>query len=236
MPRLFIFLGLLLGFIASGSARAQAPAELAADAPSEPWLETLSALLTERYRATGQLTLSWARPRPAAAAIASADLAIVDAPAELAPQILITVLSTDLAGVTRNHTLILRAELWRDGWCPRDAVRTSTRLDPAAMEPRRFDALRQKEALPADPDAELDFTRNIPAGRLLTFRDVTRRPLVRRGQNLEVLASDGALTITLHAVALHDAGRGEPVRVRNPDSKKDFVAEVTGESRASVRF
>jgi flagella basal body P-ring formation protein FlgA len=235
MPRFLSFLGLLLALLAPASLRAQTAAEAPAEAPAEPWLETLSALLTDRYRSTGQLTLAWARPRPAAAALAS-DLSLIDAPAELGPQILITVRATDAVGTSRDYTLILRAELWRDGWCPRDAVRTASRLDPSAMEPRRFDALRQHDALPADPDAELDFTRNIPAGRLLTNRDVTRRPLVRRGQNLAVLATDGALTITLHAVALHDAGRGEPVRVRNPDSKKDFVAEVTGESRASVRF
>lgn len=231
MLRFLSSFALVLACFAPVSARAQA----AADAPSEPWLETLSAILVDRYRATGELALSWARPRPAAAAVAG-ELTVLDAPAELAPQILLTVRATDASGAARDYTLILRAELWRDGWCPRDAVRIATRLVPAELEPRRFDALRQRDALPADPDAELDFTRNIPAGRLLTFRDVTRRPLVRRGQNLEVFATDGALTITLHAVALHDAGRGEPVRVRNPDSKKDFVAEVTGESRASVRF
>lgn len=231
MRRLLPLFGLLLALLAPAVSRAQN----ADAAPSEPWLETLSALLTDRYRSTGQLTLAWARPRPAAAALAS-DLTLIDAPAELGPQILLTVRATDVTGIARDYTLIVRAELWRDGWCTRDAVRTATPLDPAALEPRRFDALRQRDSLPADPDAELDFTRNIPAGRLLTLRDVTRRPLVRRGQNLAVLATDGALTITLHAVALHDAGRGESVRVRNPDSKKDFVAEVTGESRATVRF
>ena len=62
------------------------------------------------------------------------------------------------------------------------------------------------------------------------------RPLVRRGQPVDVVASDGALTVSLRAVALHDAARGESVRVRNPDSKREFVAVVTADSRASVRF
>lgn len=65
---------------------------------------------------------------------------------------------------------------------------------------------------------------------------MVRRPLVRRGQSVEVLATDGNLIITLRALALQDAARGEPVRVRNPDSKKEFIALVVAESRASVRF
>jgi flagella basal body P-ring formation protein FlgA len=175
------------------------------------------------------------RARPAGAP-ADADLALVSAPSELAPQLLVTVRATDSAARVSEHTLVLRAELWRDGLALRDAAPAGSPLDPAAADIRRFDALRERDALPLASVNELAFARGVPAGRLLTRRDVIRFPLVRRGQTIEVLATDGRLTVTLRATALNDAGRGEKVRVRNPDSKKDFVAEVTADSRATIRF
>ena len=115
-------------------------------------------------------------------------------------------------------------------------VTAGARLDPSALDPRRFDALRERDCIPADPKLDLNFARNMPMGRLLAWRDVVRRPLVRRGQAMEVVVSSGALTVTLHGIALNDAARGESVRVRNPDSKKEFVAQVVSESRATIRF
>jgi flagella basal body P-ring formation protein FlgA len=148
----------------------------------------------------------------------------------------VTVKATDAAGRLSEHMLVLRAELWRDGWMVRDPVVVGTKLNPLNLDPRRFDALRERDTIPADSTLELDFARNMPTGRLVAWRDVVRRPLVRRGQAMEVVATDGALTVTLHAIALQDGARGESVRVRNPDSKKEFVAQVVSESRATIRF
>ncbi len=220
---------------AQAAASSAAPAPATAPATEDLWLVSLSALLADRYHTAGELRLSWIRSRPAGTP-ADADLVIVSAPSELAPQVLVTVRATDDAGRSAEHTLVLRAELWRDGLALRDAAPTGAPLDPAAADVRRFDALRERDALPLSAVNEMAFARAIPAGRLLTRRDVIRHPLVRRGQTIEVLATDGRLTVTLRAIALNDAGRGETVRVRNPDSKKDFVAEVTADSRATIRF
>lgn len=232
--RLALF-SLLLALAALVRPLAAQSAPSAAAQPNDPWLDTLSALLVDRYQLSGELQLAWTRGRPSNAP-ANADLVIVQAPAEIAPQILVTVRATDSEGRSGEYTLVLRAELWRDGWILREPVANATPLDALAMDTRRFDALREREAIVADSSAELNFARNVPAGRLLTWRDVVRRPLIRRGQAVEVLATSGALTITLRGVALQDAARGESVRVRNPDSKKDIIALAVSESRASVRF
>jgi flagellar basal body P-ring formation protein FlgA len=210
-------------------------AEVVSAPASDTWLTSLSALLSDRYQTTGELRLAWNRARPASAPL-DAELAIVTAPAELAPQLLVTVRATNAAGLSNEYIVVLRAELWRDGWTLRAPAAAGSGVDLTALDVRRYDALRERDALPADANPELDFTRNVPSGRLIVWRDVVRRPLVRRGQTIEVFATSGMLTVTLRGVALADAARGESVRVRNPDSKKDFVAVVTAESRASVRF
>lgn len=215
-----------------------APSSAVAAAADHPWLVTLNALLVDRYRAGGDLRLAWHRPLPADAS-PDADLELLQAPAALAPQLLVTVRARAASGRVADHSLLLRAELWREGWALRQPVASGAPLAPDVLEPVRFDALRDRDALvldPARPAAEFDFARAVPAGRLLVWRDVLRRPLVRRGQPVDVIASDGALVVSLRAVALHDAARGESVRVRNPDSRREFTATVTADSRATVRF
>jgi flagella basal body P-ring formation protein FlgA len=240
MPARLPFLLVLLALACASVLPAQTVADAAASvsrptAAEDPWLVTLAALLTTRYHANGTLFLDWNRPRPASAP-ADADLEVVDAPAELAPQLLIGVLATDSAGVRTRHTLVLRAELWRDGAALRFPSAVGSPLLLSDVEVRRYDALRERDALVLEDTAELDFARAVPVGRLLNRRDVLRRPLVRRGQPIDVVASDGALTVSLRAIALHDAARGDPVRVRNPDSRREFTALVTGVSVAAIRF
>ena len=229
--RLLLLISLVLGHWSLVISAASA-----ADDAEEPRLVTLAALLADRYQTTGDLRLSWHRPPPATVPL-DTDLAVVSAPPELSSQILVGLRATDTAGRPADFTLVVRAELWREGWALRQPAPLGAALTATALDSRPYDALRERDALALDPASpELDFARAVPAGRLLVWRDVIRRPLVRRGQSVDVLATDGALTVSLRAVALHDAARGEPVRVRNPDSRREFVATVVAESRASVRF
>ena len=73
-------------------------------------------------------------------------------------------------------------------------------------------------------------------GRVLTWRDVARRALVRKGDLVEVAAIDGPLTVTLKALAMQSGAAGEMVTVRNLESKKDITAQVVAENRVQVRF
>ncbi len=204
-------------------------------APSDSWLAALTPLLIDRYQPSGDLVIAWSRPRPASAP-ATAILALVNCPAELASQLLVNVRATDPAGHTTEHTLVLRAELWRDGWTLHEPAAVGDPVRVSKLDLRPFDALRERDNLVADPALDLNFARNVPAGRLLTWHDVTHRPLVRRGQPVEVSASDGPLTVTLRALSLQDAAQGETVRVRNIETNKEFTATVIAESRAIVHF
>lgn len=225
-----LFLAGILFLLAFASAsRAQAPAS-----DEEPWLDALTFQLTDHFLPEGQLTLEWARPRPAEAG-APADLTIINFPSALSPQLLLRVRAQTATGPA-EHTLVVRAQLWRDGWALREPANRGEAVSRQSLETQRFDGLRERDAVVAADDVDLIYARNVPTGRLLTWRDVARRPLVRRGQLIEVAASEGPLTVTLRAIALADAGRGEVVRVRNPDSRKEFSAQVVAEARALVRF
>jgi flagella basal body P-ring formation protein FlgA len=197
-------------------------------------LSDLAGQLAAHFQTDGELQLEWTRLDPGAAAATT--LVVAEYPSTLAPQMVVRVRAVAADGVVSEVSLILRAQLWRDGWATREPSGRGDSVLPAAMDLRRYDALRERDAIAADPSLDLIFTRALPAGRLLGWRDVTRRPLVRRGELIEVAAADGPLIVTLRAVAMQDGGRGEVVRVRNPDSKKEFTAQVIAESRALVRF
>lgn len=220
----------LIALVFASGARAQGEANPFA----EPWLDELAAQLSTHFLPEGQLTLEWARPRPAAAS-APATLEVLNFPASLAPQLVLRLRVAGEHGPV-EHSVIVRAQLWRDGYAIREPAVRDEPVIPSTLETVRYDALRDRDVVGASDDLDLVYTRSVPAGRLLTWRDVGRRPLVRRGQLIEVAASDGALTVTLRAIALADGGRGEIVRVRNPDSRKEFSAQVVAEARALVSF
>lgn len=139
--------------------------------------------------------------------------------------------------VVADPQLMVRAALWRDAWVARNPLTTGTTFDPSMLETRRVDLLRERDALPAAVgDRSYVFSRAVSAGRLLTWRDIARRPLVKKGESVEVSAVDGMLVVTMKAVAMENGAQGDMVTVRNPDSRKDFSAVVVDENRVQVRF
>jgi flagellar basal body P-ring formation protein FlgA len=134
-------------------------------------------------------------------------------------------------------TFVLRASLWRDAWAARLPVSLGSVFEASNLEVRRVDLLRERDVLPAAVgDASYVFTRSVQAGRLLTWRDISRRPLVKKGELVEVTAMEGVLSVTMKGLAMENGARGDTVTVRNPESRKDFAAMVVAENRVQVRF
>jgi flagella basal body P-ring formation protein FlgA len=134
-------------------------------------------------------------------------------------------------------TLTVRAALWRDAWVARQPLTHGATFDVSALESRRVDLFRDRDALPASVgDQTFMFARAVNAGRLVTWRDIARRPLIRKGDLVEVSAADGMLSVTMKALALQNGAQGEAISLRNIESRKDFTAFVVDENRAQVRF
>jgi len=143
----------------------------------------------------------------------------------------------DGVGTGDEATLILRAAHWRDVWIARQPLTNGGTFDPALLDTRRVDLFRDRDALPAAVgDRTFIFIRSVQPGRFLTWRDVGRRPLVRKGDMVEVSASEGTLVITLKGLAMQNGAQGEAVTIRNLESRKDFTAFVVDENHVQVRF
>lgn len=209
----------------------------------EAFLAALGRDLSAHFNLEGELQLELLRPWSAPARVAAEwSVSVLEYPSVAGASMLVRVrLLADgapVAAATRDgEAVVLRATLWRDAWTARQPLVVGTTFDPAALETRRVDLFRERDVLPAAVgDRSFIFARAVPAGRTLTWRDISRRPLVKKGDLIEVTASSGALLVTMKALAMENGAQGDTVTVRNPESQKNFAAVVTDENRVQVRF
>ncbi len=233
-------LGALLGL---SSAPAAAPSPVAAGAvpapyPREQVLADLGRELAAHFNLTGDLQLDLLRPWvPAARVAKSWILEVIEFPPAPSSSMLLRCRLTADAAPVGEVTLMVRAALWCDAWASRQPIPVGAAFVDTALDVRRVDLFREREVVPAGQgDAGYMFARQVPAGRMLTWRDLTRRPLVRKGELVEVAAGDGLLLITMKAVAMENGARGDTIVLRNPESRKNFPGLVIHENRVQVRF
>jgi flagella basal body P-ring formation protein FlgA len=204
----------------------------------EELVSGLTRAIATHFNLEGDLQLellrAWTPPVRTAAAW---ELNVTDLPASAASSMMMRCRLAADGVVVVDTTFVVKAQLWRDAWVARTPLSVGALFDAAALETRRVDLLRERDVLPATVgDRTYVFARTIAAGRLLTWRDVTRRPLVKKGDLVEVSANDGPLLITMKALAMESGAQGDTVTVRNPESRKNFSALVVDENRVRVRF
>ena len=118
-------------------------------------------------------------------------------------------------------------------------------LAPNAVEMRR---VRTTNALAGAPLASEAIAgalalRDMPAGTVLTDRDVQRARLVRQGDTVQLQVKKGAITARSTAIAKQDGAIGDRIRVTTNDRNLEITAVIVGRelvevdlSRASVNF
>lgn len=205
----------------------------------EQFLGELTNQLTAQLKLEGELQLELTRPwtGPRVAPDSRWQLEVFDVPAIPSANMMLRCRITADGAPLGEWSLLVRAQLWRDAWITRVPVDRGQSFDATLVDTRRIDAFRERDTMPVTAtDGTLAFNRPITAGRLLTWRDLSKKSLVRKGDIVEVAAIDGHLSITMKAQALASGARGDTVVVRNLESKRDFPALVVSENRVEVRF
>lgn len=201
-------------------------------------ISCLSREVVAHFNLEGDLQLELVRAWTPPARVAAAwDLSVLEYPAMPSASMLLRCRVLADGEVAAETTFVVRATLSRDVWVARQPLTVGETFDPSLLETRRVDLFRERDVLPAAVgDHSFIFARSVATGRLLTWRDVTRRPLVRKGDLVEVSAADGLLLVTMKALAMENGAQGDTVTVRNPESRKDFAATVINENHVQVRF
>lgn len=213
-------------------------ASVAAPFSQENFTAALTRDLSSHFNLEGDLQLEFLRPWSSPDRVARDwQVQVTEYPSVPASSMLLRCRIAADGETLGEITLTLRAALWRDAWVARQPLVNNTPFDASLLETRRVDLLRERDALPAAVgDHSFNFVRGVQAGRLLTWRDIARRPLVKKGEMVEVSAADGQLVVTMKALAMQNGAQGEVITVRNLDSRKDFSAFVIDENRVQVRF
>ncbi len=218
----------------SVAAPASAPAVAA-----ETLLPDVARQLAGHFHLEGDLQLSLTRPvtLPDVPADRPLRLIVTDFTSTPASSMLVRCRLEAGGAPLSSVTLMVHAELWADVWVARLPLVADAPFDPSELNVERADLLRERAALPASAGgADFAFARSIPAGQTLVWRYLKRRPLVHRGDTIDVSAVDGPLTVTVKALAVQDGGRGETVLVRNLVTRKEFSAVVVDDGRAQIRL
>jgi flagellar basal body P-ring formation protein FlgA len=235
----------LLLSLSAAAALALSGAPLRADpvVHSEPFtkdalLAALTRDLAAHYNAEGDLQIellrAWTDPRPVSTGWT---VEVLDYPLNPASSMLVRLQVRDSAGVALEAALPIHASLWRDAWVVRIPVAGGEVFDPSKLDTRRSDMFRDSDLLPASVgDATYAYARAMSVGRMLTWHDIARLPLVRKGDQVVVTAIDGLLTVSMKALALENGAMGETITVRNTDSHKEFTATVTDENHVQIQF
>jgi flagellar basal body P-ring formation protein FlgA len=218
---------------------------LCADLPVHSEAFSTDALLADlthdlagHYNIEGELKLELLRPWTEVHPVSAGwTVEVLDCPVSPASSMLVRLQVRDAKGVALEAALPIHASLWKDAWVVRAPVSAGEAFDAGKLEARRSDMLRDSDLLPASVgDGTYAFARAVPVGRMLTWHDIAKLPLVRKGDQVVVTAIDGLLTVSMKALALESGAMGETVTVRNTESHKEFTAVVTDENHVQIQF
>ena len=96
-------------------------------------------------------------------------------------------------------------------------------------EPGDGNALHDAPLSISQPEMAIEIAENINPGGPVYARSVRIRPVVHRGQVVEAQLQDGTMLISLKVEVLENGAPGQLVRVRNPQSRREFRGKVQNE-------
>lgn len=194
----------------------------------------------KHFAVDGELKLSIARAWPALR-LPEADwiLSVTEWPAGgLATAFVVRVKIASGDETVIDGQIPLRAQLWQEVWFVSNQLDRGQPLDRGSLTIQKADVLPERTPLiPATIDpATLELSKTVTPGRALTRRDVATRPLIRKGQLVEVFAKSGAFGVRMKALALENGAVGDLITLRNVESRKEFNGHVTHDSKVQIQF
>lgn len=208
---------------------------------SEQVLDALKREMIARCGVDGDLQLSFAKPWNGVEIRNDKDWRVVleQMPGGYVTPSMEVVFRVEASGKTLGTwTETVNAKLYRPVWTTLRRLDRGERLDSSVCALKNTNVLSQKlPYVPADADLSIyEMAQTLGQERPLTEQDIKLRPLVHKGDAVNVVVNQGALNISMKGIALGTAGAGETVAVRNKESRKDFQAQVIGPNTVQVHF
>jgi|GEM_PF-1314714 flagella basal body P-ring formation protein FlgA len=131
-----------------------------------------------------------------------------------------------------------KCQLFQDILVCDENLARGTPISQADFSVKNVDVLqlRQRPVLVGQLRGRHQLRQYLNPGVPLSWRHITTIPLVRRGDIVDVIATEGALMISLKAKAIEDGADGDLIRVSNLSTNKKFQAQVIDDKKVRVLF
>ena len=208
--------------------------------PASEILQSISeALQKEFVRDQGELELRFSRPWTAVPiADEPYETRCIDVPAAgLAPSMFLRFELISGAETLGAWQSPMEARLWRKVWVAREPLKRGAALSASDISLERRDVLRTpRDLLPETFDVERGWqiADQVNPGQILMKRVVQLRVVVQKGQMVDALLKDGALSIAIKAEVLDPGAPGQIIRVRNPNSRRELRGKVINEQTVQL--
>ncbi len=125
----------------------------------------------------------------------------------------------------------LKASVWRDVSVASIQLKRGDLVSPGSFTSERRDILNLHEPLAdfAAGEDTLEIAEAVPAGQPLLARMVRPRTVVHRGQRVDALVEDGAMSVRTKVEVLDDGAPGATVHARNAVTHRDLIGTVLNE-------
>lgn len=189
---------------------------------------------------SGKLSITFRREwQPVRLLEANWDVAVEDLPADgVDDYMLLSFELTEGSKSAGQWRIPVRCELWREVLMAKRRLSRGAALLATDFEVKPANVLKMRQP-PAPVELEFEkyeLAQTVGANSVLLWRDIVVQPAVRKGQVIEVVASEGAMVISMQGMALEDGVVGDIITVRNLTSKKSVQAEVVDDERVKVYF
>jgi|GEM_PF-1146812 len=120
------------------------------------------------------------------------------------------------------------AKIWKEMVVTLSATRRGQLLKDVDVRTERRDLLAYREPLMVEQlgDNDLEFREMLMPNQVVLARSVRQKPVVLRGRLVDAALRGGALNVSLKVEVLEDGAVGQLIRVRNPQTRKEFMAKV----------
>jgi flagella basal body P-ring formation protein FlgA len=196
--------------------------------------------LTAYFGLKGDLKLSFIQQwRPVPLPGKDCDITLTDYPADGVTSAFNVTFKVVSGGILVGEWQIdLRAQLWQSVWLAQSRLERGQSLDRSMLNDQKIDVLRNPQSYLSDdinPEG-YDVAQGVAAGHAIAKEDVIERPVIHRGDLVDVVATEGMLDIRMKALALEDGGINSLIKMRNLDSNKEFDAQILNENEVKVHF
>lgn len=135
-------------------------------------------------------------------------------------------------------TLPINCELWQDIYLVKDQVHRNRALEAEHFRLVNENVLKYPHfPIPGWVDLSLyESNQNLSPNSPLFWTQITRKPDIRKGKVVDMLAQEGSMRITTKGMVLQNGLINDFVTVKNLQSKRDIQAQIIDENTVKVYF